>query len=769
MNQQSQVNKFFLKKSGYQWSYQPAEKINAIIVKNFPELGRLTALRFIEWVQENPQGVISLPTGKTPEHFIKCVRYYLDNWTESSIKKELLEFGINTDRKPEMRNLHFIQMDEFYPINANQQNSFCNYVKKYYIEGFGLDPQKAMVIDCNTIGLKAGQTLKDIWPEGRVDLSLRERIPASDLEQKQKEMINKVDNWCDAYEKKIKVLGGIGFFLGGLGPDGHVAFNVRGSAHDSKTRLTATNYETQAAAAADMGGMEVTGQLPVITIGLETITRNPKCVAIIMAAGEAKSGMISHSIQNKPSTEYPASALHKLPGAIFYLTGGAAKLLEKREISKLKLTENIPEESITAAVIDLAISKNKRILDLEMADFNSDQRCALVLKIVSGINVPELVAKIDGLLKTKIENGTVEQSNLTFLHTEPHHDDIMLGYQPALVRDLHNKRNLHFFTTLTSGFTAVTNLCFNHRLNRAENLLLSDDWNLALTANDEVRMFISGLTSHNDALMEKAEANRFLNCLASVFKSKNEADLVNHIIDLKKYLERSFPGKKDSKDVQLLKGMIREWEIETLWGVFGVPEKQVSHLRLGFYQGDIFTEEPTLNRDIPPILSLMKAVKADIITVALDPEASGPDTHYKVLQTIAETVRELGKIGLKLPTKIWGYRNVWYRFHPAEADLFVPVSYDELESMHHLFMKTFITQKEASFPSHEHDGPFSELAIKIQREQFEKMRICLGENWFQNHQNPRIRSCQAMVYLREMTVDAFLGEAREIKKQTENK
>jgi glucosamine-6-phosphate deaminase len=769
MNQQSQVNKFFLEKSGYQLSYQPVEKINAIIVKNFPELGRLTALRFIEWVQENPRGVISLPTGKTPEHFIKWVRYYLDNWAESRIKKELLEYGINTDRKPEMRNLHFIQMDEFYPINASQQNSFCNYVKKYYIEGFGLDPQKAMVIDCNTIGLKAGQTLNDIWPEGRVDLSLRERIPASGLEQKQKEMINKVDNWCDAYEKKIKFLGGIGFFLGGLGPDGHVAFNVRGSAHDSKTRLTETNYETQAAAAADMGGMEVTGQLPVITIGLETITRNPKCVAIIMAAGEAKSGMISHSIQNKPSTEYPASALHKLPGAIFYLTGGAAKLLEKREISKLKLTENIPEESITTAVIDLAISKNKRIIDLDMADFNSDQKCAMVLKIVSGINVPELVAKIDGLLKTKIENGTDEQSNLTFLHTEPHHDDIMLGYQPALVRDLHDRRNQHFFTTLTSGFTAVTNLCFSRRLNRSEKLLLSDDWNLALTANDEVRMFISGLTSHNDALIGKAEANRFLNCLASVFNSKDKAVLVDRIMELKKYLEDSFPGKKDSKDIQLLKGMIREWEVETLWGVFGVPEKQVSHLRLGFYQGDIFTEEPTLNRDIPPILSLMKEVKADILTVAMDPEASGPDTHYKVLQAIAETVRELGKIGLKLPTKIWGYRNVWYRFHPAEADLFVPVSYDELESMHHLFMKTFITQKEASFPSHEHDGPFSELAIKIQREQFEKMRICLGENWFQNHLNPRIRSCQAMVYLREMTVDTFLGEAREIKKQTENK
>ncbi|MBE0666324.1 MAG: hypothetical protein IH593_01490, partial [Bacteroidales bacterium] len=42
-----------------------------IVVKNFPNLGLLTALRFLEWVAENPEGVISLPTGKTPEYFIK--------------------------------------------------------------------------------------------------------------------------------------------------------------------------------------------------------------------------------------------------------------------------------------------------------------------------------------------------------------------------------------------------------------------------------------------------------------------------------------------------------------------------------------------------------------------------------------------------------------------------------------------------------------------------------------------------------------------------
>lgn len=74
------------------------------------------------------------------------------------------------------------------------------------------------------------------------------------------------------YEEKIRTLGGIGFFLGGIGPDGHIGFNVRGSDHYSTTRLTEVNYETQAASSSDLGGIEVSKNRLVITIGLNTIT-----------------------------------------------------------------------------------------------------------------------------------------------------------------------------------------------------------------------------------------------------------------------------------------------------------------------------------------------------------------------------------------------------------------------------------------------------------------------------------------------------------------
>ena len=57
------VEETFQKASLMDILYEPEEKIPTIVVNNFPALGKLTALRFIEWVQNNPGGVISLPTG----------------------------------------------------------------------------------------------------------------------------------------------------------------------------------------------------------------------------------------------------------------------------------------------------------------------------------------------------------------------------------------------------------------------------------------------------------------------------------------------------------------------------------------------------------------------------------------------------------------------------------------------------------------------------------------------------------------------------------
>jgi len=151
-NLTSKVEKAFMELSGIN-SY--STKIPYILVDNFPKLGLFTSLRFLEWVAENPDGVISLPTGKTPEYFIKYTQYLLENWNKKEVEKIKHKYGIPDLKKPDLRGLQFVQIDEFYPINPKQHNSFCNYVMKYYLEGFGLDISKALLINSEESSLAA--------------------------------------------------------------------------------------------------------------------------------------------------------------------------------------------------------------------------------------------------------------------------------------------------------------------------------------------------------------------------------------------------------------------------------------------------------------------------------------------------------------------------------------------------------------------------------------------------------------------------------------
>jgi glucosamine-6-phosphate deaminase len=748
-------------------------------VDNFPALGRLAALRFLEWVQANSGGVISLPTGKTPEHFIKWVNYFLLNFEKPEVCAELEQSGVDPSQKPDMQNLHFVQIDEFYPINPQQHNSFYSYVNEFYLEGFGLDPKKALLIDCSRIGLSKSESLQSIWPEQEVDLSLRYRQAMSEHESLQKRVLENIDQWCQTYEDRIRAWGGIGFFLGGIGPDGHIGFNVSGSDHHSTTRLTQTNYETQAAAAADLGGIEVSRKRLVITIGLGTITFNPNCVAIIIAAGEAKAGIVAAAVQSEKHVLYPATALQQLPQARFYVTRGAARQLIERNLYLLRQAAELSAEDIERTVIDLAAKKRKRIMFLHEDDFRSDRAGALFLEKL-GSNWRAAALKVRDDLIARIEKGAQVATKTRFLHTEPHHDDIMLGYLPYVVRHVRVASNTHFFACLTSGFTAVTNQYMLRHLDGLDRFIGSQSFADLLQGryfeednlegrNRDVWQYLDGVASADQEMRDEGTARRVLRNLIALFDEHDLNNLKNRMTELRHYFKTQYPGKKDPEYIQRLKGMCREWEAECLWGYFGWSCDNVEHLRLGFYTGDIFTEEPTVARDVLPVQRLLEKVNPDIITVALDPEASGPDTHYKVLQAITEALKRHESKANRSDLKVWGYRNVWFRFHPSEANIYVPVSLNMFAVMRAAFMNAFVSQKDASFPSYEHDGPFSELAQKIQVEQYRKIKICLGREWFYEHPSPMIRATRGLVFLKEMSLPEFYQRSRELKQAAENR
>ena len=671
-----------------------------------------------------------------------------------------------------LKDLTFVQIDEFYPISAKQHNSFYDYVNKFYINGFGLSKENAILINSDEIPLAEGKHFSEIFPDLKVDLSLRFRDPINELERLQQQSIYMIDQWCGDYEQRIRDKGGIGFFLGGIGPDGHIAFNTRGSHLFSVTRLTETNFETQAVAAGDLGGIEVAANRLVITIGLDTIVYNPEAVGIIIAAGEAKAGIVKDSLETPMNNVYPATVLQKLKNGRFYLTKGAA----------VKLTDSMDAyyqqgewtfEKTERSVIELCKKLNKYGHRLKIEDLKADKYC----KLIPGLS-EDTVNQVMKSIEAKLSKGLEQEKNEVLLHTGPHHDDISLGILPHITNQLHDPSNEAHFSVLTSGFTAVTNTFVIDTLLHTKKLLDEgkiqmvnyDDFfqvGYSLKTDKDVYHYLTNVASENADARKRGLSHRVIRALVIIWEIKNKTQLRETINDVISILRNSYDGEKNPSKIQKLKGMIREFEEELVWAHFGVQVKNVHHLRLGFYTGDIFTEQPDKTRDVEPIVEMFRKVKPTKISLTLDPEGSGPDTHYKVLQATAAAVKKWGEEYDTSKLRIIGYRNVWFKFEPHEANVIVPVSLGDMSVMEDSFANCYLSQVNASFPSYAHNGKFSTVAKRTWVGQLNDIQLLLGKNYFYLYERAKVRASHGLIFFRDMNVEEFLATARELEKSIE--
>lgn len=743
-----------------------------IVVKNFPDLGLLTSLRFLEWVAGNPRGVISLPTGKTPEYFIKWTQYMLSNWDKPPAEKIRKENGLMLVKKPSFESLHFVQMDEFYPINPKQHNSFFDYVNRIYLKGFGLDPSKALLINSEEIPLAEGKHFTEVFPDNCIDLTLRNREPLCEKEAIQQRSVFKIDNWCTRYEESIQALGGIGFFLGGIGPDGHIAFNARGSDHNSTTRLTATNFESQADSASDLGGIEVSRNRLVITIGLGTITYNHDCVSIVFAAGESNAPVIKNALENKPDNLYPATVLQRQKNARFYVTEGAAVELSD-SVEKYYTESEWTFEKTERAVFDLCQRIDKYAHNLTVDDLKNDRYCSMIPDLSC-----DRVKEVIDSTREKIERGLQKEKNQTFLHTGPHHDDIMLGIFPGIIQQLREKSNDFHFSVLTSGFNAVTNQMMVRllestldfiRQGKIQMLKYPDffESGFKFKWDKDVSHYLDKIADNDEAGKLRGVCHRITRAMTDIYRPHSIEELVAQINKNIESINKSYSGEINSPDIQKLKGMLREFEEELVWAHYGVKVRNIKHMRLGFYSGDIFTGQPDKKRDIEPILNHLRSVGPTIISLAFDPEGAGPGTHYKVLQAMAEAIRQWSAEKDLSNLKIIGYRNVWFKFHPSEVNVFTPVSLNSMAILVSSFRDCYISQVNASFPSPAYDGPFTYLSQKQWVEQFKQVQLVLGKDYFYENENPKVRATHGMIYYKEMNINEFLKIAHELERSVE--
>lgn len=92
---------------------------------------------------------------------------------------------------------------------------------------------------------------------------------------------------CVQYEETIKAKGGIDLFLGGIGPDGHLAFNEPGSSLASRTRVKTLAYDTIIANSRFFDNDLEKVPKMALTVGIQTVLEAREVVIIITGAHKA--------------------------------------------------------------------------------------------------------------------------------------------------------------------------------------------------------------------------------------------------------------------------------------------------------------------------------------------------------------------------------------------------------------------------------------------------------------------------------------------------
>jgi glucosamine-6-phosphate deaminase len=70
----------------------------------------------------------------------------------------------------------------------------------------------------------------------------------------------------------------------------------------------------------------------------------------------------------------------------------------------------------------------------------------------------------------------------------------------------------------------------------------------------------------------------------------------------------------------------------------------------------------------------------------------------------------------------------------------------------------------ASFPSYQLDGKFSELTQRVWYDQHKQIQLLLGKDFFYQNESPLLRATHGMVFHRDLNVEQFLEEAFKLEK-----
>ena len=260
--------------------------MRVIILKNKEEIGKWSAYVIAKRInnfkptKERPF-VLGLPTGSTP-----LMTY-----------KELI--NLNKQGIVSFKNVVTFNMDEYVGLSADHRQSYHYFMYENFFKHIDIEEENINILD----GL------------------------ATDLEKE-----------CERYEEKIKSYGGIYFFLGGVGEDGHIAFNEPGSSLASRTRDKELTQDTILVNSRFFDGD--INQVPklALTVGVGTIMDSEE--VMIMANGYKKAVAVKHGIEMGINHMWTISMLQMHKKAIIVIDEEAASELKLKTYKYFKDIES---------------------------------------------------------------------------------------------------------------------------------------------------------------------------------------------------------------------------------------------------------------------------------------------------------------------------------------------------------------------------------------------------------------------------------------------
>lgn len=147
-----------------------------------------------------------------------------------------------------------------------------------------------------------------------------------------------VEAECQRYEDKIKSYGGVDLFMGGVGQDGHIAFNEPGSSLKSRTRMMSLTTDTIIANSRFFGGNLDLVPKTALTVGVGTVM-DAKTV-MLLVNGHAKSRALHHGVEAGITQMWTISALQFHPDAIIVADEAACDDLKVSTYRYYKDVEN---------------------------------------------------------------------------------------------------------------------------------------------------------------------------------------------------------------------------------------------------------------------------------------------------------------------------------------------------------------------------------------------------------------------------------------------